>query len=184
MLISSTLSKGPKRRYGSSNRRKSLVNIPMRPRNSFQGRMQRMVEYCVRSDAIFWYHGSIDLDEADSLSLATRTSRIARAFHSRIPIPSRGCGDIPGVSAQPYLIMQSSPHTFKFNSPVTSIHHSGASALFNYPLAPPFPTSSQRQHRGSCTTTIPTTKRSRCHVLKHMDQVTIHYLLSYLLLGI
>jgi hypothetical protein len=122
MLISSTLSEGPEIIYRSSNRRKNLVNIPSRPGNSSQGRMQRMVEYCVRSDARFWNHGRLYHRRLDlnKVGLETRTTVIRlRAFHSRVPIPSRDCGE-PGVSSQPYLTMSSSPHAFKLNSPANT----------------------------------------------------------------
>jgi hypothetical protein len=125
MLISSTLSRGPERMYRSSDRRKSSVNTPTKPVNSSQRKMQRMVEYCAHSDAIFWYHGRVDLylDEADFLSLATRaTGTRSRAFNCRAPIPSRDCGNAPGVSSHLYLTMSSSSLAFKFNSPVNTPH--------------------------------------------------------------
>jgi hypothetical protein len=101
---------------------------------------------------------------------ATRTTAIRwRAFHSKVPIPSRDYGDAPGVLAQPepYLTMSSSPRAF--NSPMAPIHHSCASALFpsgTTSLTSPnlVPAAAQR----GCTTTIPTTQRSSCHVTSHM----------------
>jgi hypothetical protein len=108
--------------YRSSNRRKNLVNIPGRPGNSSQGKVQQMVVYCVLSDAKFWIHGRrVDLHKANTLSLATRITTIRlRTCHSRVPIPSRALGDARGVWAQSYLTMPSSPHAFKFNSPVNT----------------------------------------------------------------
>jgi len=104
--------------------------------------------------------------------LVTRTTAIRRrAFHSRVPIPSRDYGDAPGVSAQPYSTMSSSPHAFKFNSPMAPIYRSCASALF--PRGTTSPTSPYlvlaAAQRG-CTTTIPTTQRSSYHVTSHMGR--------------
>jgi len=157
MLILSTLSTGSERIYRYSNRRKSLVIIPTRPGNSSQRKMQRMVEYYVRSDAKFCIHGRVDLYRASSLSLRATTIRL-RAFHSKVPIPSRDCGNAPGVSSQPYLTMPSSPHVFKFNSPVNTplLCFSPLTQRTTSPnlvLAAP--------QRG-CT---PATKRSPCHVM-------------------
>jgi hypothetical protein len=92
--------------------------------------------------------------------------RQLRAFHSRVPIPSRDCGDTPGVSAQPYLNMSSSPYAFKFNSPMALIHHSCPSALLSSGTTSPNLALAAAQ-RGY-TTTIPTTLRSNYHVMSHV----------------
>ena len=89
--------------------------------------------------------------------------RRSRAFHSRVPIPSRDYGDGPGVSAPPYLTMPSLPHAFKFNSPV------------NMPLlcfSPLTPNLLSVGVQRACNTPIPTTTTTTatrsCHVTSHM----------------
>jgi hypothetical protein len=144
------------------------VSIPRRLRNSSQRKTQWMVEYCVCSDAIFGYHGRVDLYKANSLSLATGTAAIRlRTFRSRVPIPSRDCGDAPGVSSQPYLTMPSSPHAFKFDSPV------------NTPLLcfSPLTQCTTSPNLVLAVTTIPTIQSSSCHVTSRASsyQVTIRY---------
>jgi len=134
-----------------------------------------MVEYCVCSDAIFGYHGRVDLYKANSLSLATGTAAIRlRTFRSRVPIPSRDCGDAPGVSSQPYLTMPSSPHAFKFDSPV------------NTPLLcfSPLTQCTTSPNLVLAVTTIPTIQSSSCHVTSHMGQfIPGHHPLLYSLLS-
>ena len=106
----------------------------------------------------------------DQLSqrVATRaTANRSREFHSMVPIPSRDCGDAPTVSAQPYVTMSSSPHAFKFNSPMAPIHHPCASAPL--PSGTTSPDLVPAAAQTGCTTTIPTT-RSNCHVTGHMGQ--------------
>jgi hypothetical protein len=100
--------------------------------------------------------------------LATPTTTIRwRAFHSRVPIPSRDYGDPTGVSAQPCLTMSSSQHTFKFTSPISPIHHSPASALL--PSGTKFPNLVPAAAQRGCTITIPTTQRSSCHVMSNIQ---------------
>jgi hypothetical protein len=89
-------------------------------------------------------------------SLANRTTAIrSRAFHSRVPIR---------VLSQPYLTMTSSPHAFKFNSPANTPLLC-FSPLIQCATSPNLvPAAAQR----GCPTTIPTTRRSSCHVTSHM----------------
>jgi len=109
--------------------------------------------------------------EANSLNLKSYHRQL-RAFHSRVPIPSRHGGDAPGVSAhwQPYLTMSSPPHAFKFNSPINTPLL--CSSPFTQCTTSPnlVPAAAQR----GCTTTIPTTQRSSCHVTSHMN----HFILA------
>jgi hypothetical protein len=144
---------GPERIYGSSNRRKSLVNIPLRARNFSQGKMQRMVEFCVHSDAIFSFHRRV------GLILANRTTVVLlRAFHSGFQLLPGTWSLVPTLpyhASQPYLTtgMPSSPHVFKFDSPVNT---------------PPLCFSPLTQ----CTTfpnlILAATQRSCCHVTSHI----------------
>jgi hypothetical protein len=82
--------------------------------------------------------------------------RQSRGFHSMVPIPSRDCGDAPGVSSQPYLTVSFSPHAFKFNSSINT-PLLGFSRLTQYTTSP-----------NPVSTTIPTTQRSSCHVTSLM----------------
>lgn len=146
MLISSTLSKGPERIYQSSNRRKSLVNIPTRPRNSSQRYLLWMEEYCVRSDAIFWYHGRVDLDEANPLSLATRPTASREVSIRRFQFLPVTAG--MHLRSRPSPTLPCHPRHMPSSSTRPSIHHSCASAVLpstppcSTPSLQPFPRSS------------------------------------------
>ena len=94
--------------------------------------------------------------------LQPRTTVVrSRAFHSGVPIPSKHRGDAPVASAQPDLSMSSSPHAFKFNSPINTplLYFSPLTQSQHTASSQTGPTGAQR----SCTSTIPTTQ-SNCHV--------------------
>jgi hypothetical protein len=163
MLISSTLSKG-ERIYRSSNRRKSLVSIPRRPRNSSRRKMQRMVEYCVRFDARFWYHGRLghrrlDLDKA-------QLSQPGNSYH-RHPvesIPFEGSSSFQGLRESTWGL-----------GPALSYHVILATCLqvqlarqyTTLMLQPSYPVYQLSQPRPSACTKE-STQRSSCHMTNHM----------------
>ena len=51
---------------------------------------------------------------------SNRRHGLSRAFHSKVPIPSRDCGDAPEVLSHPHLTMSFSPHALKVNSPANA----------------------------------------------------------------
>ena len=69
-----------------------------------------MVEYCVRCDARFWYHGRVnhgrvDLDKANSSSLANRT--IAIWFESA---PFEGSSSFQGLRGSTWVLVPALPY--------------------------------------------------------------------------
>jgi hypothetical protein len=143
MLISSTLFMGPERIYRSSIRRKSSVNIPMRARNFSQGKMQRMVEFCVHSDAVFWNHGRV------CLSLANRTTVVLlRAFRSGFQLLPGTWGLVPVL---PYHAILATYIQVQFARQYTTLILQPSYPMYHH--SQPHPSGDQR----SC-----------CHVTSHI----------------